>query len=77
MAESPVEKLRRWELSGATWRVERRSEGSAEVELHGGLMGRLTSGDPALLDFPGRSRRGGGGQPWLTRWYCRRTAASR
>jgi hypothetical protein len=54
MAESPVEKLQRWELSGATWRVVRRSAGSAEVELcacTGELMERLTSGDPRLLEF--------------------------
>jgi hypothetical protein len=54
MPESPVDKLQRWELSGATWRVLRRSEDSAEVELctcTGEPMERLTSGDPGLLDF--------------------------
>ena len=54
MAESPVSRLQRWELSGATWRVLRRSEDSAEVELctcTGEPMERLTSGDPGLLDF--------------------------
>jgi hypothetical protein len=65
MAESPVEKLQRWELSGATWRVVQRSAGSAVVELctcTGELMECLTSEDPRLLDFleekaePGESR---------------------
>jgi hypothetical protein len=54
MAESPVEKLQRWELSGATWRVIRCSAGSAEVELctcTGEPMERLVSEDPRLLDF--------------------------
>jgi hypothetical protein len=54
MAESPVEKLQRWELSGATWRVVRRSAGSAEVELctcTGEPMEHMTSEDPRLLDF--------------------------
>ena len=54
MAESPVSKLQRWELSGATWRVLRRSQDSAEVELctcTGEPMERLTSSDPGLLEF--------------------------
>lgn len=54
MGESPVEKLRRWELSGATWRVIRRTAGGAVVELRtctGEPMERLVSADPQLLDF--------------------------
>ncbi|HEX8860539.1 MAG TPA: hypothetical protein VGC06_15900 [Actinomycetes bacterium] len=56
MAESPVEKLQRWERSGATWRVISRSVGSAEVELctcTGEPMERLVSEDPRLLEFLG------------------------
>ena len=56
MAESPVEKLQRWERSGATWRVISRSAVSAEVELctcTGEPMERLVSEDPRLLEFLG------------------------
>jgi hypothetical protein len=57
-----VEKLRRWELSGATWRVARRSAGHAVVELRtctGELMETLASDDAELLDYlDGRSAEG-------------------
>jgi hypothetical protein len=54
MAESPVDQLRRWELSGATWRVITRTARHAEVELctcTGEPMQRLVSEDPRLLEF--------------------------
>jgi hypothetical protein len=49
-----VEKLRRWELSGATWRVAHRAGGHAVVELctcTGELMETLASTDPDLLAY--------------------------
>jgi hypothetical protein len=65
MAESPDSKLQRWELSGATWRVLRRSVDGAEVELcacTGEPMERLISGDPRLLDFLDRRAEAEGGR---------------
>jgi hypothetical protein len=49
-----VEKLRRWELSGASWRVVDRAGGRAVVELctcTGELMETLTSSEAALLAY--------------------------
>ena len=60
-----VEKLRRWELSGASWRVADRSGGRAVVELcacTGELMETLTSSDTALLAYVD-ARSGEGGEP--------------
>jgi hypothetical protein len=60
-AESPaVATLRRWEASGAIWRVVARTEAAVTVSLcrcdGGEEVERLTSEDPALLDFlSGRS----------------------
>jgi hypothetical protein len=54
VAESPVERLRRWELTGATWRVVTRTARGAEIELctcTGEPMERLISDDPGLLEF--------------------------
>ena len=54
MDDAPVEKLRRWELSGGTWHVLHRSETHAVVELcacTGEPMERLRSSDHELLDY--------------------------
>jgi hypothetical protein len=54
MDDAPVEKLRRWELSGGTWHVLRRSGTHAVVELcacTGEPMERLSSSDRELLDY--------------------------
>ena len=57
-ADDPVEKLRRWEDSGAVWRVLSRSGGTVVVALltcsAGEEVDRLASDDPRLLDFVGR-----------------------
>jgi hypothetical protein len=49
--------LRRWEDSGGVWRVLSRSASRVEVALltcdAGEEMDRLTSADPALLNFIG------------------------
>jgi hypothetical protein len=57
MDDAPVERLRRWELSGGTWVVLHRSPTHAVVELcacTGEPMERLTSSDRELLDFLAR-----------------------
>jgi hypothetical protein len=55
--DAPVEVLRRWEAAGALWQVLARRPGEVEVALltcdAGEEVGRLTSGDPALLDYLG------------------------
>jgi hypothetical protein len=52
-ADDPVEVLRRWEASGAHWRVIARHGATVEVALlrcdGGEEAGRLTSDDPDLL----------------------------
>jgi hypothetical protein len=51
---SPVEKLRRWELSGGTWHVLHRSGTHTVVELcacTGEPMERLSSSNRELLDY--------------------------
>jgi hypothetical protein len=58
---SALEVLRRWEGSGGAWRVVARSGTRLDVALlscdAGEEMDRLSSTDPALLDFVGdRSR---------------------
>ncbi|GAA1071307.1 hypothetical protein GCM10009648_02070 [Tsukamurella spumae] len=57
---TPLEQLRRWEDSGGTWTVLRRSADGAVVALMrcdgGEIVDRLESADPALLahiDAPG------------------------
>jgi hypothetical protein len=61
MSESAeVAALRRWEESGAVWRVLARTDAAVTVSLcrcdGGEEVERLTSGDPALLEFlSGRS----------------------
>jgi hypothetical protein len=56
-AESPIDLLRRWEGFGGTWRVVERAAGGVTVSLcrcdGGEEAERLTSADPALLDFLG------------------------
>jgi hypothetical protein len=53
----PVERLRRWEDSGAVWRVIARTETEVVVALltctAGEEVGRLSSSDPDLLTFVG------------------------
>ncbi len=54
-ADNPVEKLRRWEESGAVWRVRSRTGATVVVALltcsAGEEVDRLTSSDPDLLAF--------------------------
>jgi hypothetical protein len=56
-ADHPVEVLRRWEGSGAIWRVLSRAPDRLEIVLltctGDEEMGRLTSSDPDLLAFVG------------------------
>jgi hypothetical protein len=56
-AGSAVWVLRRWQDSGGVWRVVSRSAGRVDVALltcdGGEEMDRLTSTDPAVLDFIG------------------------
>jgi hypothetical protein len=54
MDHSPVESLRRWELSGGTWHVLQRSDTHVVVELcacTGEPMERLSSSNRELLDY--------------------------
>ena len=55
--EDPVEVLRRWESSGAVWRVLSRRGGALEVGLFtcdgGEEMSRLVSDDAALRAYVG------------------------
>ncbi|GAB3562505.1 hypothetical protein [Spelaeicoccus albus] len=52
-----VEKLRRWEDSGAIWQVLFRSDGVATIGLMtctaGEEVDRLVTDDPAVLEFIG------------------------
>jgi hypothetical protein len=56
-SDSAVRVLRRWEDSGAVWRVISRSPRRIEISLltcdAGEEMDRLTSSDPELLDYVG------------------------
>ena len=56
-AEDPVNVLRRWERSGAVWRVLGRSGTTLTVGLFscdaGEEMGRVTSTSPELREFVG------------------------
>jgi hypothetical protein len=66
-----VEKLRRWELSGASWRVAERSGGRAVVELctcTGELMETLTSSDATLLAYLDAQAAEGGEPPASGSW---------
>jgi hypothetical protein len=49
--------LRRWEESGATWRVVVRTPEDVEIALltcdAGEEVGRIRSADPAVLDYVG------------------------
>jgi hypothetical protein len=54
MPESPVDVLRRWEDSGAHWRVESMGEDRAIVVLcacTGEPVDQIESSDPQLLSF--------------------------
>ncbi|GAD86883.1 hypothetical protein FEK33_24440 [Nocardia asteroides NBRC 15531] len=57
MSTDPVETLRRWQDSGAVWRVLARRAGAVTVGLFectgGQEVDRFTSTDPALLRFLG------------------------
>jgi hypothetical protein len=56
-ADDPVEQLRRWEDSGAVWRVIVRTESDVVIALltctAGEEVGRLRSSDPDLMRFVG------------------------
>jgi hypothetical protein len=54
MTEPPLDTLSRWEASGAVWRLARRDQDEALVDLlscTGELMGQVRSSDPALLAY--------------------------
>jgi hypothetical protein len=54
MGETAVEKLQRWELNGALWRVRSLEADGATVELctcHGEPVDELRSADPELLRY--------------------------
>ncbi|MEV6062220.1 hypothetical protein AB0L62_19630 [Nocardia asteroides] len=57
MSTDPVETLRRWQDSGASWRVLARRADAVTVGLFectgGQEVDRFTSTDPALLQFIG------------------------
>ncbi|HEY7856969.1 MAG TPA: hypothetical protein VIC82_00590 [Candidatus Nanopelagicales bacterium] len=55
--EDPLQVLRRWEDSGAIWRVVRRTPDTLEIALLTCTareeMGRITTSDPEVLAFVG------------------------
>ena len=55
--DSPLDVLRRWEAAGAHWRVVARTPSRVDVALltcdAGEEVGRLTSGDPDVLEYVG------------------------
>ncbi len=55
--DEPLAVLQRWQDSGGIWRVVRRTEIGLDIELvtctGDEVMGRLSSGDPAVLAFVG------------------------
>ncbi|MDN5797590.1 MAG: hypothetical protein L0H79_17825 [Intrasporangium sp.] len=57
VAPSPVEVLRRWADSGATWRVVSHVDGRLQISMRTCTgdeeMQRLDSGDPELVAFVG------------------------
>lgn len=57
MTISDLEKLERWELHGALWRLRSLSDTAAEVELctcYGELVDEVRSEDPELLRYLAR-----------------------
>jgi hypothetical protein len=53
-ASTPVERLERWELFGAMWRVHSLDLGRALVDLctcDGELIDQLRSDDPRLIEY--------------------------
>jgi hypothetical protein len=57
VSSSALEKLQRWELYGAIWRVRSLSADEARVELctcHGETVDEVRSSDPALLRYLAR-----------------------
>jgi hypothetical protein len=56
-AETPVEKLRRWELYGGHWRVDSRASNQIKISLltcsGGEEADRLLSADPELIAYVG------------------------
>jgi hypothetical protein len=54
VAQADLEKLERWELHGAFWRLISIEAGEARIELltcHGEAVDELRSGDPELLRY--------------------------
>lgn len=54
VSESALDKLERWELHGAVWRLRSIAAGEATVELltcHGEQVDELRSTDPELLRY--------------------------
>jgi hypothetical protein len=54
VTDSALEKLERWELHGAVWRLLSIEAGEARVELltcHGEAVDELRSDDPELLRY--------------------------
>lgn len=55
--DSPVDRLRRWELFGAHWRVASRTATHLEIALltcdGGEEADRMSSDDPALIAYVG------------------------
>jgi len=60
VSAEPVETLRRWERSGAMWRVVRQTDGMVEIALvtctGAEQVDRLVSRDPALLAYVATKR---------------------
>lgn len=57
MTSSALEKLERWELYGAIWRLRSLDTDQAEVELctcHGETVDEVRSSDPKLLRYLAR-----------------------
>jgi len=59
--DDPVDALRRWEASGAGWRVAHRSAAGLEIELltctGEEVVGAIRSADPRVLAFVGERTR--------------------
>ena len=54
MSETAIQKLQRWELNGALWRLRSVEAGEARVELctcHGEPVDEVRSADPELLRY--------------------------
>jgi hypothetical protein len=62
MTDDALARLRRWEESGATWRVIVRTDEDVEIALltcdAGEEMDRLRSADAELLDYVDRTEPG-------------------